>query len=88
VPNTLNLSFHGLEANRLLEAIGPKVAASAGAACHAGSVAVSPVLSEMNVPLDWAKGSIRFSVGRMTTDPEIDKTIQVVVEAVKSLRKI
>jgi len=88
VPNTLSLSFHGLEANRILEAIGLEVAAAAGAACHAGSVAVSHVLSEMNVPLDWAKGSIRFSVGRMTTDPEIDKTIQVVVEAVKSLRKI
>ncbi len=87
VPNTLNLSFRGLEANRILEAIGLEVAASAGAACHAGSVEVSHVLSAMNIPKDWAKGTIRFSVGRMTTDQEIDRTIHVVVKAVKSLRK-
>jgi cysteine desulfurase len=85
LPNTLSLSFRGLEANRLLEAIGPEVAASAGAACHAGSVEVSHVLRAMAVPLEWAKGTLRLTTGRMTTPGEIDRAGQVIVEAVTNL---
>jgi len=80
LPNTLNLSFKGREANRILEEIGLEVAASAGAACHSDSVSISHVLQAMGVPLEWAKGTLRFSVGRMTTEAEIDKTIRVVAE--------
>jgi cysteine desulfurase len=81
LPNTLNISFKGQEANRILEDIGLEVAASAGAACHSDSVEISHVLTAMGVPLEWAKGTLRFSVGRMTTEAEIDKTIRVVAEA-------
>lgn len=83
LPNTLSISFKGQEANRILEAIGLEVAASAGAACHSDSVQISHVLEAMNVPLEWAKGTLRFSVGRMTTEAEIDKTIRVVAEALQ-----
>jgi len=82
LPNTLSISFKGQEANRILEDIGLEVAASAGAACHADSVEISHVLEAMRVPLEWAKGTLRFSVGRMTTEAEIDKTIRLVAEAV------
>jgi cysteine desulfurase len=82
LPNTLSISFRGLEANRILEDIGLEVAASAGAACHADSVKISHVLEAMGIPLEWAKGTLRLSVGRMTTEAEIDKTIRVVTEAV------
>jgi cysteine desulfurase len=85
LPNTLSLSFRGLEANRLLEEIGPLVAVSAGAACHSDAVEVSHVLRAMKVPVEWAKGTLRFSVGRMTTEAEIDKTIAVVADAVNQL---
>jgi cysteine desulfurase len=44
-------------------------------------VEISHVLEAMKVPLEWAKGTLRFSVGRMTTEAEIDKTIRVVAEA-------
>ena len=81
LPNTLSISFKGQEANRILEDIGLEVAASAGAACHADSVEISHVLEAMGIPLEWAKGTLRFSVGRMTTEAEIDKTIRVVAEA-------
>ena len=83
LPNTLSISFKGLEANRILEEIGLEVAASAGAACHSDSVEISHVLKAMGIPLEWAKGTIRFSVGRMTTQAEIDKTIRVVADEVK-----
>ena len=82
LPNTLSISFKGQEANRILEDIGLEVAASAGAACHADSVEISHVLEAMGIPLEWAQGTLRFSVGRMTTEAEIDETIRVVAEAV------
>jgi cysteine desulfurase len=86
LPNTLSLSFRGLEANRILEEIGLDVAASAGAACHAGTVAISHVLEAVGLPLEWAMGTLRFSVGRMTTAAEIDRAVGVIAEAVDSLR--
>ena len=86
LPNTLSVSFKGLEANRILEEIGLEVAASAGAACHSDTVEISHVLRAMNIPIDWAKGTIRFSVGRMTTVQHIDKAVQVIVHAVKKLQ--
>ena len=82
LPNTLSISFKGREANRILEDIGQEVAASAGAACHSDTVQISHVLEAMGVPLDWAKGTLRFSVGRMTTKEDIDTTIRVVAEAI------
>ena len=88
LPNTLNISFKGLEANRILEEISSEVAVSAGAACHSNSVEVSHVLRAMGTPLEWAKGTIRFSVGRMTTETEIDKTIRVVADAVNKLKAL
>lgn len=87
LPNTLSLSFKGLEANRILEEIGLEVAASAGAACHSDTVQLSHVLEAMRIPVKWAKGTVRFSTGRMTTADQIDQAVAVVVDAVVKLRK-
>jgi len=86
LPNTLSVSFKNLEANRILEEIGLEVAASAGAACHSDRVEISHVLKAMNVPLEWAKGTIRFSAGRMNSLSEIEKAIRVVTDAVLKLK--
>ena len=86
LPNTLSLSFKGLEANRILEEIGLEVAASAGAACHSDTVTLSHVLEAMQIPLEWAKGTLRFSTGRMTTPEQIETAIDVVTCAIKRLR--
>jgi len=85
LPNTLSISFAGLEANRLLDAIGPEVAASAGAACHSDTIEVSGVLKAMEVPLNWAKGTLRLTTGRGTTEADIDKAVEVISTAVTSL---
>ena len=85
LPNTLSVSFKNLPADKLLEKIGPQVAASAGAACHAGAVTLSPVLAAMELPVEWAQGTIRFSTGRMTTAEEIHRTVAVIVQAVAEL---
>ena len=87
LPNTLSLSFKELEANRILEEIGLDVAASAGAACHSDTVNLSHVLEAMQVPMAWAKGTVRFSTGRMTTTEEIDRAVEVVERAVTLLRQ-
>ncbi|MDZ7721715.1 MAG: cysteine desulfurase family protein [candidate division KSB1 bacterium] len=73
--NTLNVSFLNVEANTVLDQLN-SIAASAGAACHADEVAVSPVLKAMGVPTEWAMGTIRLSVGRMTTRDQVNTAIQ------------
>jgi cysteine desulfurase len=85
--NTLSLSFHNLEANRILEEIGLDVAASAGAACHSDSVEISHVLEAMKVPVEWAMGTLRFTTGRMTTEEEITQAIDAVVRGVEACRR-
>jgi cysteine desulfurase len=85
--NTLNLSFRNLEANRILEEIGLGIAASAGAACHSDEVMISHVLEAMNIPVDWAKGTLRFTTGRITTEDEITRAARVIADAVKRLSK-
>ena len=84
LPNTLNISFPGVEAALLLEKMTP-VAASAGAACHSGSEVISPVLSAMKVPDYLAMGSVRFSLGRTTTKSEIETAIPIIIEAYSTL---
>jgi cysteine desulfurase len=86
LPNTLSLSFKNLEANRILEEIGLDVAASPGAACHSDTVKLSHVLEAMAIPTEWANGTLRFTVGRMTTREEIDRASQSVIAAVSRLR--
>jgi cysteine desulfurase len=86
LPNTLSISFAGLAANRLLEKIGLEVAVSAGAACHSNTVEISHVLKAMNIPDHWAKGTLRFTTGKMTTKKEIDRATDVLIQAVRKLQ--
>jgi len=85
LPNTLSVCFRGVDASALLAEIGDRVAASAGAACHAEGVDLSTVLKAMDVPMDYAMGTVRFSVGRTTTADEIDSAVEIVADAVERL---
>ncbi len=85
LPNTLSISFRNIEAVTLIEELGLSVAASAGAACHSGSAEISHVLKAMGVPEMWARGTLRFSTGRMTTEDEIIKASEAVIRSVESL---
>jgi cysteine desulfurase len=88
LPNTLSIGFHNLAAHTLLAKIQDGVAASAGSACHADQVKVSPVLEAMGVPLEWAMGTLRFSVGRNTSEDQIDRAIAIVSTAVQDLNRL
>lgn len=85
LPNTLSLSFPGIDAATLLAEIGDRVAASAGAACHSEGVDLSPVLEAMQVPVERAMGTVRFSVGRTTTEADVDEAGGIVAEAVSRM---
>ncbi len=86
LPNTLSVGFAGLLAADLLLAMKGEVAASAGSACHTGSIEISSVLQAMGVPLDVAAGTLRLSTGRGTTEVDIDRAAAVIIQAVQSLR--
>ena len=83
LPNTLSISFRGVEADRVLASL-PAVAASAGAACHSDQVEVSHVLAAMNIPEEYAMGTLRLTVGRFTTEDEIDRAIAEIQEVAGS----
>ena len=84
LPNTLSISFRGVEADRVLASL-PTVAASAGAACHSDQVEVSHVLAAMNIPEEYAMGTLRLTVGRFTTEEEIDRAIAEITAVAGSL---
>lgn len=84
LPNTLSISFAGIEANTLLSEL-TTVAASAGAACHAGDVKLSKVLEAMHVPVEQAMGTIRFSTGKFLSEAEIDRAADEILGAVHKL---
>jgi cysteine desulfurase len=74
LPNTLNVSFVGQIGAELLARL-EGVAASTGSACHAGRIELSPVLRAMGVSPEVGGGAIRFSLGRATTETEIDQVL-------------
>jgi cysteine desulfurase len=84
LPNTLNISFVGKVGSEILSRL-DGVAASTGAACHAGSVELSPVLKAMAIPPEVGMGAIRFSLGRTTTIQELETVIRLLKNAIPSL---
>ncbi len=86
LPNTCSIGFRGLEADGILAGL-PTVAASAGAACHSDRVEVSHVLAAMNVPTEHAMGTLRLTVGRFTTQDEIDRAVAEIVKTVGNMRR-
>ncbi|HEU4724594.1 MAG TPA: cysteine desulfurase family protein, partial [Candidatus Eisenbacteria bacterium] len=87
VCNTAHLSFKGAEGEHLILSLDMKgVAVSAGSACKAGSSHPSHVLLAMGVPAVVAQTAVRFSLGRFTTDAEIDRVLEIVPPVVEKLR--
>jgi cysteine desulfurase len=82
LPNTLNVNFVGQMGSELLQEL-PGIAASTGAACHEGKVTLSPVLLAMGVPPAVGRGAVRLTVGRFTTEAEIDRAAEMLVRAAK-----
>ncbi|QJW95022.1 cysteine desulfurase family protein [Frigoriglobus tundricola] len=80
LPNTLNVNFIGHVGAELLAKV-PGVAASTGSACHDGKVSLSPVLAAMGVAPEVGRGAVRLSVGRFTTEEEVDHAADLLAGA-------
>jgi cysteine desulfurase len=88
-PNTTNLMFAGIEGEALVIALDLKgLACSVGAACSSGAVEPSHVLTAIGLSQDEAKSSLRFSLGRHTTESEIAFALEVIPAAVAQLRAL
>lgn len=88
-PNTTNITFSGIEGEALVIALDLKgLACSTGAACSSGAVEPSHVLTAIGLAAAEARASIRFSLGRHTTEAEIEAALEIVPTAVAQLRKL
>jgi len=89
LPGTLNLCFRHVESESIVLGLDLKgVAVSAGSACTSGNVEPSYVLVAMGVPLDWAMGSVRATLGRLNTDADIDYVLVVLPPLVERIRRL
>ena len=89
VPNTTNIRFEGIEGESLVIALDLKgVAVSTGAACSSGAIEPSHVLTAMGLTTAQARASIRFSLGKQTTEADIDFALSLVPETVGRLRAL
>jgi cysteine desulfurase len=87
LPNTASVAFPGIEASALLERLAERLGASAGAACHGHTVHPSHVLAAMGVDPAAARGTVRFSLGRFTTEREVVRAAaKVLTEARRMAR--
>ncbi|MBP9512642.1 MAG: selenide, water dikinase SelD [Bacteroidales bacterium] len=86
LPNTLNVSIAGIEANALISELSD-IAVSTGAACHSQKQEASHVLEAMHLSPEFAMGTLRFSLGRYTTEDEIDRAVEEIILTVKRLRR-
>ena len=87
VPNTTNLAWDGVEGELLVESLDLEgVACSTGAACTSGSLEPSPVLLALGQPNGRAREAVRFSLGRDTTEEEIDRVLALLPRLLARIR--
>jgi cysteine desulfurase len=85
LPNTLHVSFPGVDGRELLAAVADTVAASVGSACHSDHDTVSGVLAAMGIDAARARGAVRLSVGRITGSDEVDRAAAALAQAWRHL---
>lgn len=91
LPHNLNISIRGVIGEDVLLMLDAKgICASTGSACQSGSVEPSYVLGACGIPVAWAQGALRFTVGRGTTDADVDAVLDElppIVERVRSFKR-
>ena len=86
LPNTLSIGFPDATASGIM-AVLPEVAVSAGAACHGQDEVISHVLQAMDVAPEFARGTLRISLGRMTTEEDLERGGTAIIKAVRTARE-
>ena len=89
LPNISNISFKAVEGEGLLINLDMHgIAVSTGSACSSGSLEPSPVIRALGANDERARGAIRFSFGRLNTDEDVDRVLEVLPTAVQNLRRL
>ena len=90
VPGIANFSFEGIEGEGLILELDARagICCSTGSACAAGSLDPSPVLLAIGLPVGLARAGTRFSLGRGTTEAEIETVLALLPEVIESLRAL
>ena len=86
LPNNLNISFLGVQSETLMNSLRGEVAVSNGSACTSDNWTSSHVLAGMGIDEERKQSAIRFSLGRFTTQDEIDHAIDQIAIVVQRLR--
>ncbi|MBM4090713.1 MAG: cysteine desulfurase [Planctomycetes bacterium] len=84
LPNTLSVNFPSVAGSELLARV-PELCASTGAACHSTSTSLSPTLAAIQLDPAAARGAVRLSLGRYTTEQEIDRAAELLIGAWESM---
>jgi cysteine desulfurase len=86
LPHILSVVVPGIDGGSVTLALDlAGIAVSTGSACSSGSIEISHVLAAMGYPVEEARGAVRLSLGRTTTDSEIDEVVRVLPEVVARL---
>ena len=86
LPNTLNISVDRVIGEEVL-AVTPEIASSTGSACHEGSTDPSAVLMAMGLSRERALGALRLTLGRWSTEDEVEKAARLLARTVDSLHE-
>ncbi len=89
LPNNASFCFEGVEGESILLNLDLRgIAASTGSACTSGSVDPSHVLIAMGYPLEWARGSMRFTLGKNNTQEDIETVIEILPGVIEKVRAL
>ncbi len=88
LPNIINISFEHVGSDSLIIALRDRLAISSGSACKSGAIEASHVLRAMGIEGDRLYGAIRISIGRYTTEQEIQQAGQTIIKEVARLREL
>jgi cysteine desulfurase len=89
LPGIVNVSFAGSDSESLLLALDLEgVAASSGSACTSGSLEPSHVIAALGLPEALAAGTLRFSLGRWTTENDVDRVLEILPRILQSVRRV
>ena len=88
LPHVLNMAFKFIDGEQLITTFNQRIAIASGSACTSASLDPSHVLLAMGLSKHLGQASLRFSLGKFTTEAEIEETIEAVIAGVNQLRKI
>jgi len=89
LPGNINISFKDIDSRALLLELDKKgICVSSGSACSSGNADISHVITAIKVPVEYAKGALRITIGDFNTKAQVDYLVENLVESVKKLRKM